>query len=43
METDFFVYYETMKREIKRRPIYEFQCDERLKVKSEGPLMFIWS
>ena len=25
-----------MKRELKRRPIYECRCDERLKVKTEG-------
>ena len=24
------------KREIQRRPTYEYRCDERLKVKSEG-------
>ena len=32
----FFVYYESIKRELKRRPIYECRCDERLKTKSEG-------
>jgi hypothetical protein len=30
-----FVYYESRKREIKTRPIYECQCDERLKTKSQ--------
>ena len=30
-----FVYYETIKREIKRRPIYDCRCDERLKTKAE--------
>ncbi len=29
-------YYESIKRELKRRPIYECRCDERLKTKSEG-------
>ena len=31
-----FVYYESIKREVKRRPIYEYRCDERLKTKAEG-------
>jgi hypothetical protein len=31
-----FVYYEAIKRKLKRRPIYEFRCDERLKAKGEG-------
>ncbi len=30
-----FAYYESMKRELKTRPIYEDRCDERLKTKSE--------
>ena len=29
------VYYESIKRELKTRPIYECRCDERLKTKSE--------
>ena len=29
------VYYESMKRELQTRPIYECRCDERLKTKSE--------
>ena len=29
------VYYESIKRELKRRLIYEYRCDERLKTKSE--------
>jgi hypothetical protein len=29
------VYYESMKRELKTRPIYECRCDERLKTKGE--------
>ena len=32
----FFVYYESIKRELERRPIYECRCDERLKTKAEG-------
>jgi hypothetical protein len=28
-----FVYYESIKRELKIRPIYECRCDERLKTK----------
>ncbi len=30
------VYYETIKRELNRRIIYECRCDERLKTKAEG-------
>ena len=30
-----FVYYESIKRELKTRPIYECRCDERLKPKAE--------
>ena len=29
------VCYESIKRDLKRRPIYECQCDERLKTKAE--------
>jgi hypothetical protein len=29
------VYYESIKRELKTRPRYEFRCDERLKTKAE--------
>ncbi len=32
----FVVYYETIKRDLKRRLIYECRCDERLKAKAEG-------
>jgi hypothetical protein len=28
-------YYETIKREIKRRLVYEYRCDEKLKTKTE--------
>jgi hypothetical protein len=31
-----FVYYESIKRKLKRRLIYEYWCDERLKTKNEG-------
>ncbi len=30
-----FVYYESIKRTLKRRLIYEYRCDERLKTKNE--------
>ena len=30
-----FLYYETIKRELNKRLIYECQCDERLKAKAE--------
>ena len=30
-----FVYYESIKRDLKSRPINECRCDERLKAKSE--------
>jgi hypothetical protein len=30
-----FVYYESINRELKRRLIYEYRCDERLKTKNE--------
>jgi hypothetical protein len=29
------VYYESIKRELKTRPIFECRCDERLKPKGE--------
>ena len=29
------VYYESMKRKLKTRPLYECRCDERLKTKAE--------
>jgi hypothetical protein len=32
----FVVYYETIKRELNKRLIYECRCDERLKPKTEG-------
>ena len=33
--TVYFVYYESLKREVKTKPIYEFRCDERLQTKVE--------
>ncbi len=30
-----YVYYESRKRELKTKPIYECRCDERLKTKTE--------
>jgi hypothetical protein len=30
------IYYEAIKRDLKRRPIYECRYDERLKAKAEG-------
>ena len=30
-----FVYYESTKRDLKIRPIYECRCDERLKTKAK--------
>jgi hypothetical protein len=35
VERNFFVYYESIKRELKSRLIYECRCDERLKTKAE--------
>ena len=37
----FCFYYETIKRELKRRPTYEYRCDERLNAKSEGSMSSI--
>ncbi len=31
-----FVYYEEIKRELNRRLMYEYRCDERLRAKAEG-------
>jgi hypothetical protein len=35
-KSDLFIYYETIKRELNKRLIYECRCDERLKTKTEG-------
>jgi hypothetical protein len=37
-ESYLFVYYEAIKRELKRRPLYEHRCDERLKTEAEGSI-----
>ena len=31
----YFVYYESIKGELQRRPIYECRCDERLQTKTK--------
>ncbi len=36
-----FVYFESRKRELKTRPIYECRCDERLKTKSYWKQFFV--
>ena len=33
--SSFVVYYESIKQDLKRRLIYEYRCDERLKTKNE--------
>ena len=35
------VYYESLKRELKTKPIYEFRYDERLKTKVEESTLFV--
>ena len=37
------VYYETIKRELMTRPIYECRCDERLKTKVEESTRFTYT
>ena len=37
------VYYESIKRELKTRPIYECRCDERLKPKGEESTCLTYS
>ena len=37
------VYYESIKRELKTRPIYECRCDERLKTKDEESTRFVYT
>ena len=32
---DTFVYYESIKRDLQTKPVYECRCDERLKTKTE--------
>ena len=38
-----FVYYESIKRELKRRLIYEYRGDERLKTKSEKSTRLVYT
>ena len=38
-----FIYYEAKKGEVKRRPTYEYRCDERLKTKSEGSTRLVYT
>ncbi len=35
------VYYESIKREVKRRLIYEYRCDERQKTKKEESTLLV--
>ena len=37
------VYYESIKRELKTRPIYECRCDERLKTKTEESTRLVYT
>ena len=37
------VYYESIKRELKTRPIYECRCDERLKTKVKGSTRLVYT
>jgi hypothetical protein len=36
----FYYYHESIKRELKRRLIYEYRCDEKLKPKTEESTRF---
>jgi hypothetical protein len=38
-----FVYYESIKRELQTRPIYECRCDEGLKVKAEESTCLVYT
>jgi hypothetical protein len=38
-----YVFYETRKRELNRKLIYECRCDERLKVKDEGSTYLVYT
>ncbi len=35
LSVDFVVYYESLKREVKTKPVNEFRCDERLQIRVE--------
>ncbi len=37
------VYYGVIKRELKRRPIYECRCDERIKTKDDGSTLLTYT
>ena len=37
------VYYESLKRELKTKPIYEFRCDEKLKTKVEESRLLVYT
>ena len=37
----FVVYYESIKRELKTKPIYECRCDERLETRVEGSRVYL--
>jgi hypothetical protein len=39
----FVVYYESIKREVKRRLTYEYRCDKRLKTQNEESTRLSWS
>ena len=39
----FVVYYESIKRELKTKPIYECRCDERLKTKPEESTSLVYT
>ena len=39
----YVVYYESIKRELKTRPIYECWCDERLKTKAEESTLLTYT
>ena len=43
VEQGVFVYYESIKREVQRRPIYECRYDERLKTKAEGSTLLAYT
>ena len=37
------VYYESMKRKVKTRPLYECRCNERLKTKDEESTLLVYT
>ena len=42
-EYEEFYYCSVINREINRRPIYEYRCDERLKPKTEGSTRLVYT